>query len=179
MPDTAPLSDRLKRGLVRLDAGALDGPDAQARGELRRSLERTIARLDAAGEAALFGLRVTGGSSLLFHGQQALPLEASRLSRLLSAVDVELQSGETLDLDGGLAAWLIRPEVNLVDTNLRHVEESLRGMRSNRDRDHAASQLADTQKVRLRSRLTLLVGALQAAQRESAGPSTPAAAASP
>jgi hypothetical protein len=42
-------------------------------------------------------------------------------------------------------------------------------MKTGRERDHSAAQLADSQKVRLRSRFTLLVGALQAAQRETPG----------
>ena len=49
-------------------------------------------------------------------------------------------------------------------------------MKSTRDRDHAAFQTADSRKIRLRSRLTQLVSALQAAQRDEA---TPAGAASP
>ena len=173
MPDPATYASRLRKGLVRVDAG---GQDEQIRGELRRSLGRTLARLEAGGGEAAFRFQLTGGKSLLFHGKEALPLEASRLARLLSEIDVELQTGEFLDLDGGLAARVIRPEVTMIDTDLRHVEESLRSMKSIRDRDHAAFQTADSRKIRLRSRLTQLVSALQAAQRDEA---TPAGAASP
>jgi hypothetical protein len=179
MSDPTPFAGRLRKGLVRIDAEGTEGQDAQARGELRRSLERTLARLEAGGASALFRLQLTGGTSLLYHGKDALPLEASRLCRLLSLMDVELQSGEALDLDGGLAAWVIRPEVTLIDTNLRHVEDSIRTMKLTRDRDHAAAQTAESSKVRLRSRLTRLVGALQAAQRDEAAPPTSAGAASP
>ncbi|HEX7901111.1 MAG TPA: hypothetical protein VF950_25355 [Planctomycetota bacterium] len=174
MPDSTPLAVRLRKGLVRIDADGAAGEDPRVRDDLRRSLERTLARLEAGGESAPFSLRLTGGTSLLYHGTDALPLEASRLSRLLSSMDVELRSGEALDLDGGLAAWAIRPEVTLIDTNLRHLEDSIRTMKLSRDRDHAASQTAETSKVRLRSRFTRLVGALQAAQRDAEAPPAPA-----
>ena len=179
MPDSPTFAVRLRKGLVRVDAEGAEGQDAQARGELRRSLERTLARLESGGETALFRLQLTGGTALLYQGKEALPLEVSRLCRLLSSMDVELQPGEALDLDGGLAAWTIRPEVTLIDTHLRHVEDSLRTLKLTRERDHAASQTAESSKIRLRSRLTRLVGALQAAQRDSDAPATPAGAASP
>ena len=105
--------------------------------------------------------------SLLFHWDGVFPLESDRFSRLLVSMEIELCSGESLELDGELTAWLIRPEVNLADTNLRHAEETLRNLKSGRDRDHSAFQAADSIKVRLRSRLTQLVSALQAAQRDT------------
>jgi len=168
MPEIEPLSDRLKKGLVRIDAEAPGGMDAEALGGLRRSLARTIARLEPGSSApvAVFRFQLTGGKSLLFQGNEALPLEPSRLGRLLNSVEVQLQSGENLELDGALAAWLIRPEVNITDTNLRQADEKLRSLKSVRERDHSASQVADSLKIRLRSRLTQLVGALQAAQSD-------------
>jgi hypothetical protein len=178
MPDPAAFAVRLKKGLVRVGSDDAGGQDPGTLEELRRSLERTIARLEAGAEAALFRFQLTGGKSLLYHGKEALPLEASKLARLLTTMDVELQTGESLDLDGGLAAWVIRPEVTLIDTNLRHLEDSLRTMKQTREKDHGASQTAESMKIRLRSKLTQLVGALQAAQRDGAAPPTPASAAS-
>ena len=169
MPEPAALFDRLKRGLVRIDAEAPGGFDGEALVSLRRSLERTLARLatETPLAAAVFRFRLTGGKPLLFQGSEALPLEPYSLSRLLNSMDVELHPDETLDVDGGLAAWLIRPEITLTDTDLRHAEEKLRTMKTGRERDHAASQAADSIKIRLRSRLSHLVGALQAAQQDA------------
>jgi hypothetical protein len=169
MSDSATFAGRLRKGLVRIDGEAAGSLDAEALAALRRSLERTLARLEPGHDVtnATFRFQLTGGRPLLFQGEEALPLEPDRLSRLLNSMEVELCSGESLELDGELTAWLIRPEVNLADTNLRHAEESLRNLRSVRERDHSAFQTADSLKTRLRSRLTQLVSALQAAQRDS------------
>jgi hypothetical protein len=169
MPESATYAGRLRKGLVRIDREAPGGCEAEAMAALRSSLEHTLARLEPGNSAgnALFRFQSTGGRPLLFHGNVALPLEPNRLSHLLRSMEVELRSGESLDLDGGLAAWLIRPEVNVTDTNLRHAEESLRSLNSVGDRDHSAFQIADSLKIRLRSRLSQLVGALQAAQRDT------------
>jgi hypothetical protein len=170
MQDTVSLIDRLKQGVVQIDQEAAGGPDADAMPALRRSLERSIARLTPGNTPApgAFRFQLTGGKALLFQGNEALPLDAGRVAKLLHSVGVELQAGESIDLDGELAASIIRPEMNLIDTNLRQAELSLRGMKMGRDRDHAAVQTAETAKVRLRSRLTQLVSAIQAAQRDSA-----------
>jgi hypothetical protein len=170
MPDSAALAIRLKKGIVRIDAEVPGGCDAEALTSLRRSLERTLARLEPGNTLglAVFRFRLTGGKPLLFQGNEALPLEPYPLSRLLNSMEIELHSDETLDVDGGLAAWLIRPEINVTDTDLRHAEEKLRGMKSGRDGDHAASQTANSLKIRLRSRLSHLVGALQATQQDAA-----------
>jgi hypothetical protein len=167
----APLLDRLVDALFRMEEGGAGGTDAEAMVPLRRSLERTTARLEAGGDAAgaLFRLQVTGGKALIFQGTEALPLEPSRLIQLLNSIGLELKPGEGLDLDGALAAWIIRPEANLIESNLRVADSSVRtlNLKTGRDRDHVAAQAAETQKVRLRSRFTLLVGALQAAQNET------------
>jgi len=169
MQDTVSLIDRLKQGVVQIGQEAPGGPDADAMPALRRSLERSIARLTPGNTPApgAFRFQLTGGKALLFQGNEALPLDAGRVAKLLHSVGVELQAGESIDLDGELAASIIRPEMNLIDTNLRQAELSLRGMKTGRDRDHAAVQTAETAKVRLRSRLTQLVSAIQAAQRDS------------
>lgn len=171
MPDPATFAGRLRKGLVRIDAEVPGGGDAEALAALRKSLERTLARLEPGGNIvgnAVFRFQLTGGKPLLFQGNEALPLEPYPLSRLLNAMEVELHSDETLDLDGGLAVWLICPEVGVTETNLRHAEEKLRILKSGRERDHSASQAADSLKIRLRSRLSHLVGALQAARRDTA-----------
>lgn len=169
MPDLETFAGRLQKGLVRIDAEAPGGGEADALAGLRRTLVQSLARLEpgnADGKPA-FRFQLTGGRPLLFQGDEALPMEPYALCRLLNLMEVELQSNESLDLDRALAAWMIRPEVNITDTNLRHAEEKLRTLKSGRDRDHSAAQTAETLKVRLRSRLTHLVGALEVAQRES------------
>jgi hypothetical protein len=169
MPEPAPLVQRLKDGVLRLDQNPPIGGDENALPPLRRSLERTIVRQNpgTTAIASPFRFQLTGGKPLLFLGNEALPLEPARLAQLLNTIGVQLQSGESLELDGELAAWLIRPEVNVTDTNLRAAEITLRGLKSGRDRDHSAAQVAESAKVRLRGRLTQLVSALQAAQRDS------------
>lgn len=169
MTEAPTLADRLKKGLARMDQPAPGGCDAEALAPLRRSLERTLARLERgdAADTAPFRFQLTGGKPLLFHKTEALPLEPARLTQLLNSMDVVLESGESLELDGGLAAWLIRPEANMIDTQLRQADERLRAMKATRDRDHAATQAAESLKIRLRSRMTQLVGALQAAQQDS------------
>jgi hypothetical protein len=165
---------RLREGLVRIDAQPSGGQGAETLPALRRSVEHTLRRLaGTAPEAPAFRFQVNGGRGILFHGALALPLEPARLGRLLGTVEISLESGESLDVDGELAGWVIQPEITLTDTQLRHAEDTLRGMRTvrERERDHSAFQTADTLKIRLRSRLTQLVSALQAAQR---GPDKPA-----
>ena len=165
----SPLIDRLRQGLVRIEQAPPGGADAEDIPALKRSLQRTIARLTPGNSPAptTFRFQLTGGKALLFQGTEALPLDPGRVTKLLNAVGVELQAGESIDLDGALAASVIRPEMNLIDTNLRQAEVSLRGMKSGRDRDHVAYQIAESGKVRLRSRLTQLVSAIQAAQSGS------------
>jgi hypothetical protein len=179
MTDPAPLADRLRKGMLCIEKLTAGGPDEDAMPALHRSLESTLAR-SAPGNtlgSAAFRFQLTGGKALLFQGNDALPLDAGRVAKLLNSIGVELQAGESIDLDGELAAAIVRPEMNLIDTNLRQAEISLRGMKTGRDRDHSAVQAAETAKVRLRSRLTQLVSAIQAAQRDSAAaPPAPAAA---
>jgi hypothetical protein len=169
MPDEVTFAARLKKGLVRIDAEIPGGRDAEALAVLRHSLERALAQLEPGNTRAHspFRFQLTGGRPLLFQGAEALPLEPDRLARLLNLAEVELLSGEWLELDGELAAWLIRPEMNLADSNLRRAEETLKGLKTGRDRDHSAAQSADSMKIRLRSRLTHLVSALQAAHRDT------------
>lgn len=168
MAQLTPFDVRLKKGIVRIDAQPPGGQEAEVLVGLRRSLERTLARLAVVGSAmSAFRFQISGGRGLLFQGTLALPLEPARLSRLLGSMDVELFYGDILDLDGELAGWLIRPEITATDTQLRQAEDTLRRMANPRERDHSAYQVADSLKVRLRSRLTQLVGALQAAQRET------------
>src|SRR5262245_11355754 len=104
MPDLIPFGDRLKKGIERIDTNPPQGPDAEAMPSLRKSLMRTIARLAAGPGAppATFRYQVTGGKALLFQGLEALPIEPARVLQLLNAVGVDIQPGETLDLDGGL-----------------------------------------------------------------------------
>jgi hypothetical protein len=171
MPDEATFTARLKKGLVRIDAQAPGGQDAEELAVLRRSLERTLAQVEPGSTRgpAPFRFQLNGGRPMLFQGTEALPLEPDRLARLLNSVEVELRHGEWLELDGALAALLIRPEMNLTDSNLRRAEETLKGLKTGRDRDHSAAQTADSMKIRLRSRLTQLVSALQAAHRDTTG----------
>lgn len=170
MPEPTTFAGRLRKGLVRIDAEDPGSMDSEALTALRRSLEHTLSRQEPGHGVAnpAFRFQLTGGRPLLFQGEEALPLEPNRLFRLLNSMEIELSSGESLDLDGELTAWLIRPEVTLADTNLRHAEESLRTMRLSRERDHSTFQAADSLRIRLRSRLTQLVSALQAAQRDVA-----------
>lgn len=169
MPEPRPLADRLGQALFKLDEIPKGDPDAEAMVPLRRSIERTLARLDPAGavEPAVFRFQLTGGKPILLQGKDALPLEPARLLRLVNVLDLQLQPGEALELDGDLAAWLIRPEVNLTDSELRRTDTKIRTMKTGRDRDHGEAQAADSTKVRLRSRLTQLIGALQAAQKDT------------
>jgi len=170
----APLLDRLVDALFCMEEGKSAGIDAEATLPLRRSLERSVARLEAGAEApaSVFRLQVTGGKSLIFQGTEALPLEPSRLIQLLNAIPLELKAGESIDLDGSLAAWVIRPEANLIESNLRQADNSVRtlSIKTGRDRDHVAVQAAETTKVRLRSKLSLLVSAMQAAQNDTKAP---------
>lgn len=175
MAETTPFAERLKQGILRIDQQPAGGTDAEAMGPFKRSLERTLARLNSPQSSAIakFRFQLTGGKPLLFQGTEALPVEPARLPQLLNSVGVTLQPGETLDLDGGLAAWLIRPEVNITDTKVRSAESAIKTIGTGRDRDHAAAQSAESTKVRLRSRLTQLVSALQAAQKEAEMPPPP------
>ncbi|MBI3857723.1 MAG: hypothetical protein HY293_18735, partial [Planctomycetes bacterium] len=170
MADGSTFVDRLRNGLARIDAEAEGVWDSEALKTLRRSVELTLSRLETGVESARFRFQNTGGKPLLFLGNEALPMEPERLFSLLNAMEIALQPGEGLDLDGGMAAWLIRPEVNETDSNLRQAEEHLKLLKLNRDRDHGATQAADSARIRLRSRLTQLVGALQVANNPSAGP---------
>jgi hypothetical protein len=166
----APLLDRLVDALFRMEEGKSAATDEEATVPLRRSLERSVARLEGGADApaAVFRLQVTGGKSLIFQGTEALPLEPSRLIQLLNAIPLELKAGESIDLDGSLAAWIIRPEANLIESNLRQADNSVRtlSIKTGRDRDYVAVQAAETTKVRLRSKLSLLVSAMQAAQND-------------
>src|SRR6185436_2120239 len=57
----------------------------------------------------------------------------------------------------------------LIDTQLRTAEETARKLKMlhGRDRDHAAAQAADSLRIRLRGKINQLIGALQAAHKES------------
>ncbi len=174
MPDLIPFADRLKKGIERIDTDPPQGPDAEAIPSLRKSLVRTLARLaaGAGAPAATFRYQVTGGKALLFQGLEALPVEPARVLQILNVIGVEVQPGETVDLDGGLVGWIVRPEVNLIDTNVRAADATLQQLKrkTGHDRDHAAAQQAESTKIRLRSRMTLLVAALQAAQQDEQNP---------
>lgn len=172
MPQLTPYADRLKRGLSRIDTFPKQGGDAEAIEPLRRSLQRTIARISAGADplSSNFRFQLTSGKPLLFQGKEALPLEPARLVPILNALQVELQPGEFLDLDGALAAWLIRPDATMTESNLRQADLTLRALKTGRDRDHAAAQAAESTKIRLRARLTQLVTALQYAQSDNAPP---------
>src|SRR5438477_3555672 len=169
MPDPAPFADRLKKGMVRIENLAPGVRDEEAMEPLHRSLERTLARLAPGNSLApsAFRFQVTGGKALLFQRSEALPLEPVRIIQILNSVEVELQPGEVLELDGGLVAWLLHPEITSTDTTLRQADATLKSMKTGRDRDHAAAQSAESIKIRLRSRMTQLVAALQLAQKES------------
>lgn len=168
---TPPLTDRLRAGLARIIEEPAANWDEDTLSRLRRTVERTLIRLesDPPPPPSVFRFQITGGKPLLYQGNEALPLEADRLYRLLNNVDIRLQSDEPLDLDGGLASWLLRPEVTLIDTQLRSAEEAARKLKMlhGRDRDHAAAQAADSLRIRLRGRINQLIAALQAAHKES------------
>src|SRR5256885_5020972 len=101
-----PLIDRLRQGLVRIEQDPPGGADADDLPALKRSLQRTIARLTPGSSAppTPFRFQLTGGKALLFQGTEALPLDSGRITKLLNAISVELQAGESIDLDGELAA---------------------------------------------------------------------------
>ena len=172
MPDAVPFADRVARGLHNLTSDPPETADAAALAPLRRSLERTLTRIRAGGapESAVFRFQLTGGKTVLYMAKEALPTEPARLVPLINAIQLNLQPGESLDLDGSLAAWLIRPDAALTESNLRQADITLRGLKSNRDRDHAAAQAAESAKIRLRARLNQLVTALQYAQKDAEAP---------
>jgi hypothetical protein len=171
MPDVPSFLDRLLTGIARLEEQPPTGTEAEAVGPLLHSLKRTAARVKAGIEpgSSMFRYQVTGGKALMYQGTEALPIEPTRLVQLLNAIKLELQAGEVLDIQGTLAAWVIRPEANLTESNLRQADNSVRmlNQKHGRDRDHAAAQAAETTKVRLRGRLTQLVSALQVASSEA------------
>lgn len=170
MADGRTFADRVRHGLARIDAETGGVWEVDALKALRRSFEITLSRLESGVERARFRFQNTGGKPILFQGTDALPLEPERLFSLLNAMEVTLQAGEAIDLDGSMAAWLIRPEVNQTDSNVRQAEAALQALRSNRDnRDHGAIQSADSTRIRLRSRLTVLVAALQFANKPDDG----------
>jgi hypothetical protein len=168
MTEAGTFAERLRKGLARISAEAGGPWEGEALELLRNSCLRTLVRLESKlpQAPARFRFQFTGGKAILFQANEALPMEPEKLFRLLNAMEIRLQPGETLDLDGGLAAWLIRPEVTQVDSTLRQAEENLRVLKTNRDRDHGATQAADSTRTRLRSRLTQLVSALQVAQKD-------------
>jgi hypothetical protein len=168
MPDPTSYADRLRRGILCIDQQPPGGTDSEALAPFRRSLERTLARVIGShpGDAP-FRFQLSGGKPLLFQGKEALPLEPARLAQLLNMIGLVLQPSEFLDLDGTLAAWLIRLDVNVTDTHLRQAELHLKSLKTGRERDHAAAQAAESIKIRLRSRLTQLVAAIQAAQKDA------------
>jgi len=183
MPETIPYAERLKQALQRVDSLGPGAIDKEAIDPLKRTLERGLARLDPGCTLppSTFRYQVTGGKAILCQGTDVLPLEPTRLVLLLNALELKLETGEMLEVDGGLTAWVIRPEANLTESNLRQADITIRGIKPGRDRDHVAAQTAETNKIRLRARLTVLVAALQVASREAAGTASPlpAAAASP
>jgi len=171
-------AERLKKGIHKIEESSSVGSDEEAIEPLHRSLERTLARLTPGNTlpAAAFRFQVTGGKPLLFQGIEALPFEPTRLLQLLNSLGVTLQPGEAIELEGALAAWVLRGEANVTESNLRQADTTLRtvNQKTGRDRDHLAAQTAESTKIRLRNRLTQLVSALQLAQNESAGdPSGP------
>jgi hypothetical protein len=174
MADPTPLAERLKKGIERIDSAPPQGPDSEAIPPLRKSLLRTAARLAAGpnAPAATFRYQMTGGKNLLFQGPEALPVEPARLHQLLNAVGVELETGESIDVDGGLVSMLLRSEINVTDTNLRTADATLQQLKrkTGHDRDHAAVQQNESLKIRLRSRMTQLVAAVQAANQDAENP---------
>jgi hypothetical protein len=172
VPDTAPFADRVARGLQNLTTNPPETGDAAALVPLRRSLERTLTRLRTGGAAdsAVFRFQLTGGKTVLYLAKEALPTEPARLVPIINAIQLNLQPGESIDLDGSLAAWLIRPDAALTESNLRQADITLRGLKAGRDRDHVAAQTAESAKIRLRARLNQLVTALQYAQKDAEAP---------
>ena len=190
MADPTSLADRLKKGIEQIETAPAQGPDAEAMAPLRKSLQRTVARLaaGAGAPAPVFRYQFTGGKALLFQGLEALPVEPARLHQLLNGAGVELQAGESIDVDGALIAMLLRAEINITDTNLRTADSTLQQLKrkTGHDRDHAAVQQNESLKIRLRSRMTQLVAAVQAANQDAENPialpdagNLPAAAAPP
>jgi hypothetical protein len=174
-------AERLKKGLQKIEATTSLGSDDEAIEPLHRSLERTLARLAPGSNLppSKFRFQVTGGKPLLFQNIEALPMEPTRLLQLLNTLGVSLQPGETIEVDGALAAWVLRGEANITESNLRVADTQVRTLnqKHGRDRDHAAAQNAESTKIRLRGRLTQLVSALQIAQKESESGAAPAEAA--
>src|SRR6187399_1314152 len=124
MGDGKTLAERLRNSLVKIDSESGGMYEGDALKNLRRSVEMTLVRLEGGAELTQFKFQNTGGKPLLVQGIEALPVEPERLFSLLNAMDIFLQPGESLDLDGGMAAWLIRPEVNQLDSNVRQAEEA-------------------------------------------------------
>ena len=179
MPES--FSERLKKGILKIEAASSGGSDEEAIEPLHRSLERTLARQTPGNtlKPSSFRFQVTGGKPLLYQGGEALPMEPTRLLQLLNTIGVLLQAGEFIELDGNLAAWVLRGEANVTESNLRVADTTLRTvqMKTGRERDHLAAQSAESTKIRLRSRLTVLVSALQMAQKETEfAPAVPEAA---
>lgn len=173
MSDGRTFADRLRHGLDKIDAEQSGVWEGDALRSLKRSFELTLQRVESGVVGSRFRFQNTGGKPLLLQGNEALPLEPERLFSLLNAMEVTLQAGEGIDLDGGMAAWLIRPEVNETDSNVRQAESNLQVLKANRDnRDHGAIQSADSTRIRLRTRLTILIGALQMANKDSEAPKT-------
>src|SRR5262245_2551443 len=143
--------DRLRRGLTKLDAGPIAMVEPEVQAALRRSLEISIAGLESGQSFSRFRFRNAGGKALLFQNTEALPLDHGSDCGHLNPIWVKLQSGESLDLDGSMAAIISRPEVNQTDSIVRQAEEQVRVLRSNREnKDHAAIQAADSNRIRLR-----------------------------
>ncbi len=169
MPE--PFAERLKKGIHKIEETSSVGSDDEAMEPLHRSLERTLARLTPGSTlpAATFRFQVTGGKPLLYQGIEALPMEPTRLLQLLNTLGVSLQPGEALELEGSLAAWVLRGEANVTESDLRRADTTVRTLnqKTGRDRDHLAAQNAESAKIRLRGRLTQLVSALQMAQKET------------
>jgi len=171
------LAERLKKGLSKIEETSSLGSDDEP---LHRSLERTLARLSPGSSipASTFRFQVTGGKPLLYQGIEALPMEPTRLLQLLNVLGVSLQPGEAIEVEGSLAAWVLRGEANVTESDLRRADTTVRTLnqKTGRDRDHLAAQNAESTKIRLRGRLTQLVSALQMAQKESEGVAAPAEA---
>jgi hypothetical protein len=171
------LAERLKKGLKKIEETTSLGSDDEAIEPLHRSLERTLARLtpDSSIPASTFRFQVTGGKPLLYQGMEALPMEPTRLLQLLNVLGVTLLPGEAIEVEGSLAAWVLRGEANVTESDLRRADTTVRTLhqKTGRDRDHLAAQNAESTKIRLRGRLTQLVSALQMAQKEMEGAAGP------